>query len=128
VDVRASTPLDLADAAGAAIFSRCVLDGQPRRLLLELTNIARLEVVAYFTPFRIKVDNLCHSELRWSDVTGGVADVARPGEGFELYLDPPEGPSYLQLIAADSLCVTVTVSLVGRSPSRYVLAQALVST
>jgi hypothetical protein len=127
VEFGASTPLDLAQAAGAAIFACCVLDGRPRRLL-ELTDIARLGVVAGFAPSRIKVDNLCQGELRWSDLTGGVADVAGTGETFELPIDRPERPACLQLVASESLCVTVTVSFVGRSPTRYVVAQALVSS
>jgi hypothetical protein len=123
---RDSTSLDLADAPGTVISAHSVLDEYTTRTLLELTGLLRLAATASGASVRTSVASLSTGELRWSGAIGRGAGVARPGRTFELALDQPAIPVCLQLVAWHALCVTVTVSLVARSPSRHVVVQALV--
>lgn len=127
--------IDLAAAPGAAVSAVTRLAAGEERTLIELAGLALLRARATDRHVLAAVTNLSPSTIAWSDAIGHAAGVLDPGEACELPAPvpdapgaPPVPPLCLQLIAAETVALTITVSVAGRPPDRRVLAQALVSS
>jgi hypothetical protein len=126
--------LDAAASPGAAVSAVATLASQGETKLIELDGLAGIAARMTDGGVHARIANLSPGNLQWMDPVQGGAGVAVPGDAFELPFPAPVAsgrapalPVCLQLVVAESVAITVTLSVVASAPNRLVLAQALVS-
>jgi hypothetical protein len=117
---------DKSRSAGTVVSSTAVLGGEESVSLLELSGLASVAVDRSAGSARLRIDNLTAGDLLVrSPVDRGEAVVAAGHEGY-VTIDPRQ-PACLQLIAAGSVAITLTVALLAPPEQDTVVAQAVVA-